>query len=123
MSDYHYTDEIPALHELIQWGGRPGCEYAYVDMNHLAEAQASGWRALAKHEELGGGTFIATLVWKGEERPFVVCERGTPLKSVAPQSYQCELYVSEYLTADPSKASTAPPKDTNQRLADVAQVG
>ena len=101
-----WEDEIPTLPDLYQWGGRPGCEYAYCDVNHLVDAAAAGWRKIK-----GAPTF--RLIGPGGTGDFELLERGEPARNVDPQSAACELLVSDYLleqTGFKAPAKGAAPK-------------
>lgn len=87
-----WEGELPTIHDLYQFGGRPGCAYLYCDLAHLIEATQAGWRKIKD-----APTFRVTGP-KGT-CDFELLESGTPAISIAPQSNACEVFVSDYLVA------------------------
>lgn len=91
-----WDNEIPSLKDLMDHGGRPGCSYAYIDLPHLPEAQANGWKAL---QHRNGGLALFTLVGPTGEQSFAVAELGKPVKGISPQAHLAPLFVSAHLLA------------------------
>jgi hypothetical protein len=78
-----WDGEIPTLLDIIDRGGKPGCQYAYVHVANMAQAQGLGFRTLQK---VDGGVAVFHLVGPGGECDFVVAESGTAAVGVAPEA-------------------------------------
>lgn len=85
-----WTDEIPSIHDLYQFGGRPGCQYLYCDLAHLVEATQAGW-----HKINNAPTF--RLIGPKGTGDFELLERGTPATHISPHAAAQEVFISEYL--------------------------
>ena len=85
-----WTDEIPALADLYQFGGRPGCQYLLCDLPHLFEATQAGWHKIKNAP-------VFRLVGPKGTGDFELLEQGTPAISITPQSSSQEVFISEYL--------------------------
>ena len=100
-----WDNEIPSLKDLMDHGGRPGCSYAYIDLPHLPEAQANGWKAL---QHRNGGLALFTLVGPTGEQSFAVAEMGKPVKGISPQAHLAPLFVSSHLLASVGMGEPVP---------------
>ena len=87
-----WTDQIPTIHDLYQYGGRPGCEYLYCDLAHLIEATQAGW-----HKINNAPTF--RLIGPKGTGDFELLERGTPALHITPHASAQPVSISEYLCA------------------------
>jgi len=85
-----WTDELPSIHDLYQFGGRPGCQYLYCDLAHLFEATQAGWRKIK-----GAPTF--RLIGPKGTGDFELLESGTPFTTISPHASSQEVFISEYL--------------------------
>jgi hypothetical protein len=85
-----WTDEIPTIHDLYQYGGRPGCEYLYCDLAHLIEATQAGWRKIPK-----APTF--RLIGPKGTGDFELLERGEVAITINPLASAQPVSISEYL--------------------------
>lgn len=84
-----WVDEIPTLTDLGGRDGRPGCEYLYCDSAHEYEAQQAGWRRIGP---------VLTLTGPAGTCPFVVMERGEPVKGLDAHSTAQSVSISTHLT-------------------------
>lgn len=134
--DYRiWTDEIPALSQLLQFGGQPGKMYAYVGHSRELECNQNGWHRVANYNENGqridSGLF--ELVGPKGTAAFCIMETGDPIAGASPHGGARPAFIDPSLLAatgltngggepEPTVvAVTAPPKQAEAAPARVAR--
>ena len=94
-----WTNEIPLLSDLIQFGGVPGRTYAFVGQAREMECNQNGWHRVSNFDETGqrmdSGVF--KLIGPKGEATFCILETGDPIQGASPHGGMRECYIDPAL--------------------------
>ena len=93
---------IPALREIIQYGGLSGKTYALVGLDRYLECSQNGWSKTPDIDDAGNpvdaGVFEA-INEAGDRMPFILMETGASILGASPHEGERECFVDPRLLA------------------------
>lgn len=94
-----WTDEIPMLHDLMQFGGVPGRIYAFVGSSREMECNQNGWHRVSNFDEQGNRTDsgVFKLIGPKGEATFCILETGDLIQGASPHGGARELFIDPSL--------------------------
>ena len=81
-------DTYPPLSELLEHGGTPGIEYAYVLGQNIVKAQQDKWETLHRLSAF-------SVAGRNGAIALVVMGRGEPISGASPHGMVCKLSIDE----------------------------